>query len=75
MVCFEVGQGTHQLPDGQITARTSDARVQPSREKYFASPFARHSITDSGRPASHQEGRIAIVTNVERGMRWTLAAR
>jgi hypothetical protein len=61
------------LPDGQISthAGQGDANVQPFREKYFVSRFGRHSITDSSRPASYQEGRIAIVTNVERGMRWT----
>ena len=51
----------------------SRALVQPLREKYFASPFARRSITDSSCPASLEEGRIAIVTNVECGMRWTRA--
>ena len=44
---------------------------KPFRKKYFASRFARRSITDSSRPASIQEGRIATVTNVERGMQWT----
>jgi hypothetical protein len=44
--------------------------VQSLSEKYFASRFARHRIRDCSRPASH-EGRIAIVTDVECGMRWT----
>ena len=33
-------------------AGRDDANVQPLRKKYFASRFARHSITDSSRPAS-----------------------
>jgi hypothetical protein len=66
---------TTDLPDGQISRASGFAHVQPLAEKYFASPFARHSITDSSRPASFEEGRIAIVTNVERGMRWPLVAR
>jgi hypothetical protein len=52
----------------------SQIPVQPFREKYFASPFAKISITDSTVPP-RAEGRIAIVTDVERGMRWTQAAR
>ena len=64
-----------KLPDRQITSARVAARVYPLREKYFSSTGDRNSTTDSGRPASLQEGRIAIVTNVERGMRWTLTAR
>jgi hypothetical protein len=38
--------------------------------KYTASLFAKISIMHSAVPP-RSEGRIAIVTNVERGMRWT----
>jgi hypothetical protein len=58
---------TTDLPDGL----SRDSAVQPHQRKYFASSFGRNSIIDSGHPAS-QEGRIAIVTDVGRGMRWTL---
>jgi hypothetical protein len=68
---------TTDLPDGQNQSLVGQAKcpvVYPFREKYFASRFARRSITDSSRPASLEEGRIAIVTNVERGMRWPWVA-
>jgi hypothetical protein len=55
-----------KLPDGQISTRMSDGDVQPSCEKYFASPFARHSITDSDLPAS---SRGAYRDRHERGAR------
>jgi len=42
--------------------------VQSSREKYCASVFQKY-VVSSRHPASTKEGRIAIVTNVERGMR------
>jgi hypothetical protein len=51
-----------------------DSTVQSSREKYFASVFPK-SVVLSRHPASTKEGRIAIVTNVERGMRWTRQRR
>ena len=38
------------LPDGQIIWN----RVQPLPQKYFASPFARNTFSDSGRPASNR---------------------
>src|ERR1700722_20873712 len=57
------------LPDGQI----SDFPVQPSSEKYFAFRFGRNSNRASAVPHP-SEGRFAIVTDVGRGMRWTLAA-
>jgi hypothetical protein len=44
------------------------ALVQPLRQKYFYFFFS-ELVVLSCRPASH-EGRFAIVTNVERGMRW-----
>ena len=61
---------TTDLPDGQVSRNP----VQPLGEKYFASPFAKISTIDSTVPP-RAEGRIAIVTDVERGMRWTQAAR
>jgi hypothetical protein len=39
-------------------------------QKYFASPFGRNSIIDSRHPAPTR-GAFAIVTDAERGMRWT----
>src|SRR6266567_4842019 len=54
------------LPDRQ----SREYRVQPSRKKYFASRLGRNRFIDSVVPA-HQEGRIAIVTDVGLGMRWT----
>jgi len=47
--------------------------VQSSRKKQFAFPNA-YSMASFARPAS-SEGRIAIVTDVERGMRWTRRRR
>jgi len=44
--------------------------VQSCREKYSDFVFSEIGVTCS-RPALDQEGRFAIVTNVERGMRWT----
>jgi hypothetical protein len=51
-----------------------DSTVQSSREKYFASVFPK-SVISSRHPASTKEGRIAIVTNVGCGMRWTRQRR
>jgi hypothetical protein len=58
------------LPDGL----RSWIPVQPLAKKYFASPIGRNSIIDSPIPPQ-AEGRIAIVTDVERGMRWTRRRR
>ena len=44
--------------------------VQSCREKYSDFVFSEIGVPCS-RPALDQEGRFAIVTNVERGMRWT----
>ena len=44
--------------------------VQSSSKKFSVLPVGQITITESRRPAS-QEGRFAIVTDVERGMRWT----
>jgi hypothetical protein len=46
--------------------------VQSCREKYFASVF-RKLMLRCRHPASMKEGRIAIVTTREAGMRWTRA--
>src|SRR5579863_8161905 len=56
-----------KLPDGQINAHLAQIKVHPSRKKYFASPIARHSITDSSHPASHLRG--AYRDRHERGAR------
>jgi hypothetical protein len=52
------------LPDGLF----GDLPVQPSLQKYFASPFGRNSFIDT--PSRPHKGRIAIVTDVGYGMRW-----
>ena len=58
------------LPVGQITHRL----VQCPRQKYSASP--RPQITPTTPAIPHPlEGRIAIVTDVGRGMRWTRQRR
>jgi hypothetical protein len=48
--------------------------VQSSPQKYFASRFTQIKSISAAVLRS-QEGRFAIVTNVGRGMRWTLVAR
>ena len=54
------------MPDGQITKILSSRLLK----KYSAFPVGQISATSS--PVSRpQEGRIAIVTDVGRGMRWT----
>jgi hypothetical protein len=45
--------------------------VQSCSQKYFASRFPQNSGVLSPIPRPH-EGRFAIVTDVGRGMRWTL---
>jgi hypothetical protein len=47
--------------------------VHPFRKKYFASRSGRNRFIDLIVPLS-LEGRIAIVTDVESGMRWTRRA-
>jgi hypothetical protein len=54
------------LPDGLA----SQSPVHPLPNKYIASPFAKISTMHPAVPPQ-AEGRIAIVTNVECGMRWT----
>jgi hypothetical protein len=54
------------LPDGLF----GDGRVQPLLQKYFASPLTQ--IKSKILPSrSREEGRLAIVTDVGSGMRWT----
>jgi hypothetical protein len=47
--------------------------VQPHRRKYFA--FSETRIATCAPSRARSEGRFAIVTNVGRGMRWTLSPR
>ena len=54
------------MPDRQ----SREYRVESSRKKYFASRLGRNSFIDSVVPFP-QEGRLAIVTDVGYGMRWT----
>jgi hypothetical protein len=58
------------LPDGQFC----DFAVQPLPQKYFAFSETQISCSVPAVPPP-QEGRFAIVTDVERGMRWTLWCR
>jgi hypothetical protein len=58
------------LPDEQINARVELA-VQPSSQKYSAFAHPQISNTSLIVPLPF-EGRFAIVTDVGRGMRWTL---
>jgi hypothetical protein len=58
------------LPDGQI----SDLAVESPLQKYFHfHPTQINSTTLPSRP--REEGRIAIVTDVGHGMRWTRQRR
>jgi hypothetical protein len=60
------------LPDdGQISARSDIAIVQPSFKKYFASPFGRNSFIDSPIPSLRRGGSRSSRTRG--GMRWTRA--
>ena len=61
----EVKQRT-DLPD----RHSVDSSVQPFPQKYFASSPGRNTFKPHAVPPSH-EGRIAIVTDVGCGMRWT----
>jgi hypothetical protein len=58
------------LPVRQFRDSAGRLLVQFFAQKYIASPFAKISIIDSAIPHP-REGRIAIVTDVGRGMRWT----
>jgi hypothetical protein len=61
----------HRRLSGDLPAgRDVPIGVQPATQKHLASPFAKISSMESVVPP-RSEGRIAIVTNVERGMRWT----
>ena len=58
------------LPDGQI----SDRAIQPRLQKYSCFHLSQISLrTPPSR--SREEGRIAIVTDVGHGMRWTRQRR
>jgi len=57
------------LPDGKCL-RFIGNRVKPSGQKYSASVFQKYVVSFPPSRAP-QEGRIAIVTDVECGMRWT----
>ena len=46
--------------------------VQPFAKKYFASRLAQITFISAAVSRPSTEGRFAIVTNVGRGMRWTL---
>src|ERR1700744_4820487 len=54
------------LPGGHCV----DSPVQPFPQKYFVSSPGRNTFKPHAIPPS-QEGRIAIVTDVGCGMRWT----
>ena len=59
--------------ESTTTARQANRRfpVQPHAQKYFASVVGQ--IVSTSSPVSRsQEGRLAIVTDVGSGMRWTL---
>jgi hypothetical protein len=59
------------LPVGQITPKIF---VQPFRKKYPAYPVGQ-IIAKTPANLSREEGRIAIVTDVGAGMRWTRKRR
>jgi hypothetical protein len=61
---------TTDLPDVLIYKTA----VQPSLQKYFAFPVGQIKFTTRHVPP-RSEGRIAIVTDVGRGMRWTRQRR
>jgi hypothetical protein len=58
------------LPDRQITEKP----VQSALQKYFRSRLPQIKII-SAAVSSHQEGRLAIVTDVGNEMQWTLMRR
>jgi hypothetical protein len=63
-------RGATDLPDG-LDWRFA---VQSFLRKFFTSPLGRNSFIDSSHPVP-REGRIAIVTDVGCGMRWTRQRR
>jgi hypothetical protein len=65
-VLVQQARASGDLPDGLF----DDWAVQSSCEKFFASPFGRNRNRATHIPCP-QEGRIAIVTDVGCGMRWT----
>ena len=62
------------VPDGQIAGLPIGVRVQPSSQKYSGVLFTQITSTSIAIPHP-QEGRIAIVTDVGRGRRWTRLGR
>jgi hypothetical protein len=65
-VSLRDGRLPSDLPDG----RAVENPVESPLQKYFASPVGQIISTNSRHPVP-QEGRIAIVTDVGHGMRWT----
>jgi hypothetical protein len=61
-------------PDGQIAAVCFAPLSIAYRKNILLYPTGKSSL-QAGPSRAHQEGRIAIVTNVGRGMRWTLCMR
>ena len=67
-----IGSGTTKIPRKNPTFATRckiDSPVKPSTQKYFASVFRKFVIV-CRRPVLMKRGG-RVVTNVERGMRWT----
>jgi len=62
-----------RLADFPCKQPVAQISVQPRFEKYSAFAVAKINSIDS--PVSFPEGRLAIVTNVERGMGWTRRRR
>ena len=64
------GQDARRLPCNVPDEQIADSPVQPPEQKYSSSLLTQITSTSIAIPPS-QEGRIAIVTDVGRGMRWT----
>jgi hypothetical protein len=78
----------HRERNGSLRASAALSRVKPNfskrfnlilpvqshLKKFFALPVGQIISTSPRHPVS-QEGRLAIVTDVENGMRWTQYAR
>jgi hypothetical protein len=62
------------LPVALLARQIRHGLVQCSRQKYSASPLPQITLTTPAIPRP-QEGRIAIVTDVGCGMRWTRQRR
>jgi hypothetical protein len=70
IACNFPSQRMPDLPDGLFC----ESPVQPLSQKYSCSLSTQITSTSIAIPYP-PEGRIAIVTDVGRGMRWTQAAR